>query len=141
MTSSTSGTDRTVPIPTSRPPRETFSQSKFLNRLVNLTPHDVTVLTPDGDELLLRSAGVIRSGTSVVKVATLHYQGQVFDITVQGSTGVGGMPPPQPGTYYIVSRQVAEALKGQRTDIFYPGPLVKDTNGKVVGCRGLSRAA
>jgi len=51
---------------------------------------------------------------------------------------VTGLPPTKEGTVYIVSGLVAQ--QAPRDDVFSPGPLVRDNQGRVVGCTGLRRS-
>ena len=48
------------------------------------------------------------------------------------------VPEPQIGVYLIVSRLVAAALPN-RNDVFIPGSLIRDLEGRVIACNGLSR--
>jgi hypothetical protein len=48
------------------------------------------------------------------------------------------LPEPKPGTYYIVSKMVAQAWPA-REDFIFPGTLVHDADGHVVGCIDFSR--
>ena len=48
---------------------------------------------------------------------------------------VKGLPDPSKGTVYIVSSMVAERVK--RKDVFSPGHLVRDEQGRVTGCKAL----
>lgn len=47
-------------------------------------------------------------------------------------------PEPKPGTYYIVSKMVAQAWPA-REDLIFPGTLVRDADGHIVGCVDFSR--
>lgn len=48
------------------------------------------------------------------------------------------LPEPKPGTYYIVSKMVAQAWPA-REDLIFPGTLVRDADDHVVGCIDFSR--
>ena len=48
-----------------------------------------------------------------------------------------GLPHPRPGVYYIVSALVLAQVPN-RADVFAPGPALRDADGRVVGCVGLS---
>lgn len=48
------------------------------------------------------------------------------------------LPEPKPGTYYIVSKMVAQAWPA-REDLIFPGTLVRNESGDVVGCIDFSR--
>ena len=47
-------------------------------------------------------------------------------------------PPIQEGTMYIVSRIVAEALPHRR-DLLIPEQTVRDSQGRIIGCRAFAR--
>lgn len=53
---------------------------------------------------------------------------------------VEGLPSPQPDTIYIVSGMVLSAAPADRTDLVAPGDLVRDNDGKPVGCKGFKVA-
>lgn len=48
------------------------------------------------------------------------------------------LPEPEPGTYYIVPKMVAQAYP-ERTDLIFPGTLVFDADDNVAGCIDFSR--
>ena len=48
------------------------------------------------------------------------------------------LPEPNPGTYYIVSKMLAQACP-EREDLIFPGTLVYDAEDNVVGCIDFSR--
>jgi hypothetical protein len=105
-------------------------------RLVNLTPHTVDLVTRDGARFALEASGT---------VARVVYD-TVDDIleTISGSVrvvrGVGGrrvvdLPAPVPGTMYVVSRTVLDAV--ERDDVACPTDLLRNETGAVVGAGAL----
>lgn len=48
------------------------------------------------------------------------------------------LPGPKPGTYYIVSKKVAQACP-ERKDLIFPGAVVRDADGHIVGYTDFSR--
>ena len=42
---------------------------------------------------------------------------------------------------YIVAKAVADAAPAHRGDLMSPGRLLRDADGKVIGCDGLTRRA
>lgn len=48
------------------------------------------------------------------------------------------LPDPKPGTYYIVSKILAQVCP-ERKDLIFPGTLVYDADDNVVGCIDFSR--
>jgi hypothetical protein len=50
---------------------------------------------------------------------------------------VVGLPEPEEGKFYVVSALVQGALR-QRRDLLVPDDLVRDGEGRVIGCRRFS---
>lgn len=104
--------------------------------LINLTPHVLNVHTPDGVVDLPASGQVARVATSETSV------GEVAGVPVTTTTfgEVTGLPEPAPGVWLVVSMLVRTAAEAAgRRDVLSPGPLVRDAEGRPVGCRGLTR--
>lgn len=102
--------------------------------LVNLTPHEITVITDDGKEIKIPPSGrIARILTKDEKV------GEVNGISMYETklVEVQDLPEPMPNTLFIVSVVVAEKVR--RSDVLAPYSLVRDENGTVKGCRGLCR--
>jgi hypothetical protein len=47
-----------------------------------------------------------------------------------------GLPEPEDGVVLVVSALVAEAAP-EREDLAYPGEAIRDSDGKIVGAKGL----
>jgi hypothetical protein len=60
--------------------------------------------------------------------------------TITSTGRLVDLPDPQPHTVLIVSRIVAEAAP-DRDDLVFPDDLVRDTEGRVIGCRAFARIA
>ena len=103
--------------------------------LVNMTPHNLDIIQVDGNTLTVAPSGYVPrcASTEVVDQSI----GGLIEVTKQTLGEVEGLPDPIPGAFYIVSRLVASAAN--RPDLLVPGPLVRDKEGRVVGCNGLSR--
>jgi len=130
-------------------------------RVVNLTPHTINFIRPYsleigrdefGTPLYIteeRTYSLPPSGT-VARCKTDRQQVDSFiledvdgwDITVPiTSTKFGeveGLPEPQEDTIYIVSNLVAQAAS-DREDVFFPDDVVRDEEGKIIGCRALGK--
>jgi len=105
-----------------------------MTKLINLTPHTINIVTPDGVRTLPPSGTVCRVPS---------FDGVCPDLdgipTFVSSYGkVRDLPAPQEGVVLIVSGMVASAEP--RLDLMSPGPLVRDDEGKVIGCLGLRRS-
>ena len=101
--------------------------------LVNCTPHPLNIVQRDGSILTINPCGIVPrcSSTEVVNGAI-----GLIDITKQTLGAVEGLPDEIPGVHVIVSRLVASA--SGRQDLLVPGALLRDDQGKVIGCKGLS---
>ena len=100
-------------------------------KLINLTPHSVKLVTPEG-VVEFTSAGVARVSSTQEEIGRV-----VGTPLVRATFGeVTGLPEPVEGTLFIVSGMVRAALPG-RGDLVSPGDLVRDEAGAVVGCKSL----
>lgn len=104
-------------------------------KFVNLTPHEINIY--EGDKLIKT---VPASGKVARREQREEVLGKVDGITIteQFFGMVRDLPNEKEGVAYIVSRIVAEAFTF-RDDLFIPGPMVRDENGRVIGCQGLSK--
>ena len=95
---------------------------------VNLTPHEVNI----GD------FDFPASGTVARVVVEHHEIGNHAGIPLLvGSYGeVSNLPEPEEGVLYIVSAAVRTALP-QRKDLGSPAHLVRDEEGRIIGCLAL----
>lgn len=103
----------------------------------NLTPHEINVVDAEGHHVLDVPASGIVARCSQHEQKITEIDG--VEITRQFFGEVEGLPSPEEGTWFIVSRLVAQAAGLSRTDLLVPGPLVRGEDGQPVGCRGLSR--
>lgn len=108
-------------------------------KLINLTPHDVTIITDDGQRIVIAA-----SGETCRVACTVRDTGRkVAGVRVTANTygAVEGLPAPVPGTIYIVSAIVRAALIEQgihRDDVMVPNETVRDDAGRIIGCRSLA---
>lgn len=106
--------------------------SLFNLMLVNLTPHDITIVTDTGTLSVLRDGTVAR--VSVTRELVSFVDGVPVYRSVCGP--VVGLPGPAEGVAFVVSAMVRLAVP-HRKDVFSPGELVRGVDGQPVGCRGL----
>ena len=100
---------------------------------INLTPHAVNVIDP--------ALTVPASGTIARVEQTINQSGTLGGVPLfEVSFGeVIGLPKETSDTVFIVSGMVLEALQGSRGDVVAPAELVRDHDGRVIGCRGFRR--
>lgn len=108
-------------------------------KLINLTPHPVTIYI--GDEVVISqqpdgpTARCVETRTAGEPVTV---NGHEIPVSAVGFGQVTGLPDPQPGVLYVMSRAAAEAVP-HRDDVVYPDGQVRDASGRIIGCRGLAR--
>jgi hypothetical protein len=111
-------------------------------KLVNLTPHEITVFDQNGNEVLR----VPPSGITARVNPTENQVGYINGVPVYKVTygDIQNLPEPQENTVYIVSQIVLQALQAkgiQRQDVVAPntgpGPMgaVRDQQGRIVGVK------
>ena len=126
-------------------------------KLMNLTPHAVTILDEE-DNVILELPGCDnpprakekreRKGSVChAKFAAIHTEEiwndanyVTIDIPLNKVelSEIENLPDVSLEYYYIVSRIVAEACP-ERTDLFIPDEIVRDENGRIIGCRALAQ--
>lgn len=102
---------------------------------INLTPHELNIHASCEEVLTLPPSG------KVARVSTEHKRASTLESVPvwHASTGeVVDLPPTRPARVLIVSARVRLAVP-ERGDVLSPGPLLRDTDGRPVGCRGLVR--
>lgn len=101
--------------------------------LINLTPHVINVLHADGSVSNIPSSGIARCAEQRIK----HNNIDGIDLYAVHYGDVSGLPEAQENTYFIVSMPVRLALPW-RKDLLSPGELVRDQEGKPIGCKGFA---
>ena len=109
---------------------EPTTTTNLPSTIVNLTPHAITV----------GSRSFPPSGTLARVAMLISPQGEIDGIPLFATAfgQVEGLPPQEAGRYYLVSALVASAEK-DRTDLLSPSGLVRDEQGRVIGCEGFTR--
>ena len=108
-------------------------------KLVNLTPHEITIVNDEG-EILLRiqpSGTVARIEMRHVKVAYFDTDGASIPVNHVQLGQTNGLPEMTPGVMLLVSRVVAEAVR-DRDDILITDESIRDHDGRIIGCKALA---
>ena len=114
-----------------------------MTRIINMTPHAVRVISDNenvADRVFMPSGKSIRLESQTYKVGEID--GVPLTRTQYGnpiivSDGISEeLYFETPGVYYIVSAMVAQALP-HRKDLLVPAEQVRDSDGKIIGCRSL----
>lgn len=131
--------------------------------IINCTPHDVAIYGPDecymyNVSLCLREGNEKYPEPLSVYPAAKESARAIYEPIVAGRADrcliyrrapreIIGLPEPKAGTYYIVSKMVAQACP-KRKDLIFPGTVVRGTpkgsrwmsaDDHVVGCIDFSR--
>lgn len=112
-------------------------------KLVNLTPHALVLVSEDGNVLAtIPSSGVARAQQTDEPVGTLEVAGHAVTVvkTVFGETV--DLPEPAEQVAYVVSIITANAARAQgrsTDDLLITSGLVRDGQGRIIGCTRLAR--
>ena len=98
-------------------------------RVVNLTPHPIIVVSDREVRKFEPSGQVLRLAETVENVGEL----EGIPLVRKTLRLEGELPPRQDGVYYVVSLAVAQVVG--RPDFLVPDDLVRDEEGRVIGCR------
>lgn len=106
--------------------------------VINATPHALHIIGNDGAvAVTIEPSGVVARCT-VERMADGEVNGIPVNSTVYGK--LGGLPDEERGTMYVVSSLAAIAGKVEgRSDLLVPDDVVRDEDGKIIGCRALAR--
>ena len=112
--------------------------------IVNLTPHAIVVICQSAYRNPLTSVTFPPSGNVARVETSSECQGWLMEDGVPiplYRTELGSvidLPSPQDGTMLIVS-SIVKGKHPRRDDLLSPYGLVRDEEGNVIGCQGLSR--
>lgn len=104
--------------------------------IINLTPHAVSFVDANGTTVLTvePSGTIARVSSSITKTGEIA--GLPVTETVFGD--VQDLPEQKDDTIYLVSSLVAQRVP-DRKDVFIPAESVRDSAGRIIGCRSLGR--
>lgn len=103
-------------------------------KIINLTPHEIDILTDKGFLAIEPSGKIAR----VKEERTLVKEENGVNFFKTSYSDVTDLPDEKENTILIVSAMVAGRLK-DRKDVFYPCDFVRDENGKIIECKGLTK--
>lgn len=106
-----------------------------MTTIINLTPHTVNIFSPEGHIMMDYPASGQIARVSMQDAPAGELEG--IPLVVKKAGGVVGLPAPAEGTFYIVSGLIQSALPS-RDDLLVPDDLVRDNEGRVIGCRRFS---
>ena len=103
-------------------------------KIINMTPHVIKFIIGENIVEIPASGNLARVS---VKTETI---GEIDGIPITTSVfgEVEGLPAPSEDTIYIVSSLVASRCT-ERTDVFIPNESIRDSEGRIVGCKSLGK--
>ena len=110
----------------------------------NLTPHALSIKVLDGATVVIPpdERGAARVVYDRLPPEQTNIAGHEVQISVAGSPReIVGLPEPEEDVILIVAKAVADAAPAGRGDLMSPGRLLRDAEGRVIGCDGLTRRA
>jgi hypothetical protein len=110
----------------------------IIEKIINLTPHTVCVCDARCVVAEIESSGVARCSVSSEVIGYVEVNGIPVDLVTSVLADVTGLPAPCAGTLFVVARVVAMAAH-DRSDLVVPDDLVRDDQGRVIGCRRFAR--
>ncbi len=119
-----------------------------LNKIVNLTPHDITIVSGEGKNTILKSMGIVRVNESSEVIGEIEgikvIKKTLSNVQKEAVEKIRNILK-DPEAAVIVSSLTARALKEElskeelkRTLII--GNTVRDASGRVIGANALARA-
>lgn len=110
----------------------------------NLTPHALSVKALDGSTITIApdERGAARVIYDRLPPEQVRVDGHDISVAVAGSPReIVGLPEPEEDVILIVAKAVSDAAPASRGDLMSPGRLLRDADGNVIGCDGLTRRA
>lgn len=105
-------------------------------RIINLTPHSITWVKPNGQTQVIESSGLIRCEKESKLIETIDNE---LLINSNSYKLEQELPAEQAGVFYAVSALVATALAGKRNDVLVVDDTIRDDSGCIIGCRAFAR--
>lgn len=105
--------------------------------IINLTPHDITVISEGVTITFPKFPVSARVSSKTEFVTNFDTPEGSIPLTQVVFGELEGLPDPIENKFFIVSRIVREAAK-DRTDLLVPQGLIRDANGQPIGCESLS---
>lgn len=113
-------------------------------RYINLTPHALYIRDMSGEFITIPpdAEGPARVIYDHLPPEQVRIGGSEVAVAVAGPVReIVGLSDPQPDIVFVVAKAVADAAPAHRGDLMSPGRLIRDEDGKVIGCDGLTRRA
>ncbi len=113
-----------------------------MTKLINLTPHAITIRVDEADIILEPTLPAARVGQKSYRVASVWTENNIeIPVHVPLFTAIENLPEPQDGVIYITSMIVANSPEGKEREDVYAldtGPTaIRDADHNIKAVRGL----
>lgn len=110
-----------------------------MKKILNYTLHDISIITPKGVVVIPRH-GTARCSTTRKLLCYISCDDIKIPINETIFGDISGLPEPEENTIIIVSAITANVMRERgREDVYTVDEPVRDGNGKILGCRALSK--
>lgn len=108
--------------------------------IINTTPHDIVIFDNDGRIICNIPAAPYEAQARASETRELDFiTREGVPVYYKSPKSCNPLPAPKPNTYYIVSAQYARnCMDDRNNDILVVDQQVRDSSGRVIGCRSLA---
>lgn len=107
--------------------------------IINTTPHDIVIFDNDSRIICNIPAAPYEAQARASETRELDFTTREgVPVYYKSPKVCNPLPTPKPSTYYIVSAQYARNCMDDRNDILVVDQQVRDSSGRVIGCRSLA---
>lgn len=105
-----------------------------MTKIINLTPHPLNIYSNGKQVESIPSSGIVRVKEEKLNIGIING----IPLVKKKFTEAEGLPEKKSDTVYFVSIIVMQALPN-RTDLITSSNLVRDENGRILGCSEFSQ--
>jgi len=106
-------------------------------KIMNLTPHSIVFVVVGDRKIVVEPSGLVaRVSSKTEAVGEIVTPEGTIPVTQTVFGEVENLPEPEDGKVFIVSSLVAQRVP-EREDVFIPNESVRDSNGRIIGCKSL----
>lgn len=107
--------------------------------IINTTPHDIVIFGNNDRIICNIPAAPYEALARASETRELDFTTREgVPVYYKSPKVCNPLPAPKPNTYYIVSTQYARNCMDDRNDILIVDQQVRDSSGRVIGCRSLA---
>ena len=108
-----------------------------MKKIINMTPHEISLFKGENDQILFPSMGTIRLSSTIEMVEPISTKDGEIPMTKTVFGKAENLPVYKEDTYYIVSAILCQAYP-HRKDFIMTNQTIRDENGVIVGCKSFT---